>query len=723
MTTISSDTINGRTEVIHDEQSVINTILRFVSNTKCKIDACVDYTRPSLAIGIEQLKKAFLDAKSRGVKLRYITEVTEENVGYCKELIRMVDELRHIEAINGNFYISETEYIAPASLHAKGRPSSQIIYSNVKEIVEHQQHYVFDSFWSRATPAQQRIREIEEGTIVHYKTRIIEDEDEIIKEIGRLTAESNELLTCLTPGGMQYSYNHFFEIKKKLLDKQKKGEHRGIKYVSNINNEDLELSKIYLSAGIQIRHVKNLPPMSFGVSDKEISATIEKMEGGKKVQSLLTSNEPFYIKHFTAIFEELWNNGIDAAKRISDIEEGVDVEDIEVIHSSSKAKDLYLKTVKSATEEILLILPTINGFIRQEKIGAVQLAQEAAKERDVKVRILMPAIRLAEDKVQILKEQKNIGVRHIEQMSETKATILIVDRKASLIMEIRDDTKQTFLEAIGLSTYSNSKAGVLSYIAIFDNLWRQTELYEQLKVHDKMQNEFINIAAHELRTPIQPILGLSQVLSHELQDIYQIQLVDVIIRNARRLQKLTEDILDITKIETQKLQLKKEQCNLNDIIKNCISDIMSNNDSFKKNEKYNAIKLLYQPKDFFIQVDRARITQVISNLLSNAVKFTSEGTISISLEQKIEEQGKRDDNGGGNVVVIAVKDTGQSIHPDILPKLFTKFATKSETGTGLGLYISKSIVESHGGRIWAENNADGKGAIFTFSLPIYKKDK
>ena len=421
-------------------------------------------------------------------------------------------------------------------------------------------------------------------------------------------------------------------------------------------------------------------------------------------------------------FEELWNNGIDAANRISDIEEGVDVADIEVIHSSSKAKDLYLKTIKSAVEEILLILPTINAFMRQEDIGAVQLAQKAAKERDVKVRLLMPAIRSAEDKVQILKEHKNIGVRHIEQMSETKATILIVDRKASLVIEIRDDTKQTFLEAIGLSTYSNSKAGVLSYIAIFDNLWRQTELYEQLKVHDKMQNEFINIAAHELRTPIQPILGLSQVLSHELQDIYHIQLVDVIIRNARRLQKLTEDILDITKIETQKLQLKKEQCNLNDIIKNCISDIISNNDSFKKNEKYNAIKLLYQPKDIFIQADRARITQVISNLLSNAVKFTSEGTISISLEQKTEEQGKRDDNGG-NVVVIAVKDTGQSIHPDILPKLFTKFATKSETGTGLGLYISKSIVESHDGKIWAKNNVDGKGAIFTFSLPVYKKDQ
>ncbi|MBV9666612.1 MAG: HAMP domain-containing histidine kinase [Nitrososphaeraceae archaeon] len=238
-----------------------------------------------------------------------------------------------------------------------------------------------------------------------------------------------------------------------------------------------------------------------------------------------------------------------------------------------------------------------------------------------------------------------------------------------------------------------------------------------------MQNEFINIAAHELRTPIQPILGLSQVLSHELQGIYHIQLVDVIIRNARRLQKLTEDILDITKIETQKLQLTKEQCNLNDIIKNCISDIISNNDSFKKNEKSNAIKLLYRPKDIFVQADKARITQVISNLLSNAVKFTSEGSISISLEQKTEEQGKREDNGGGSIVVVEVKDTGQSIHPDILPKLFTKFTTKSETGTGLGLYISKSIVESHGGKIWAKNNADGKGAIFTFSLPVYKKNQ
>ena len=125
MTTASptSDTIRERTEVLHGEQNIINTVLQFAYKAKNRIDACVDYTRPSLAIEIEQLKKAFLDAKSRGVKLRYVTEVTEDNIGYCKELLKMVNELRHIEGIKGNFYISETEYIAPASLHGERKTS------------------------------------------------------------------------------------------------------------------------------------------------------------------------------------------------------------------------------------------------------------------------------------------------------------------------------------------------------------------------------------------------------------------------------------------------------------------------------------------------------------------------------------------------------------------------------------------------------------------------
>ncbi len=144
---------------------------------------------------------------------------------------------------------------------------------------------------------------------------------------------------------MHYSHNHFFEIKKQLLQKQKNGEHKGIRYISNIDKDNTKLAKIFLDAGIQLRHVKNLPPMSFGVSDKEIAATIEKMEGGKMVQSLLLSNEPAYVNHFYSIFEDLCKNGIDAEDRIKDIEAGADMADIEVIQSSSRAGALYLNLV------------------------------------------------------------------------------------------------------------------------------------------------------------------------------------------------------------------------------------------------------------------------------------------------------------------------------------------------------------------------------------------
>jgi signal transduction histidine kinase len=244
-------------------------------------------------------------------------------------------------------------------------------------------------------------------------------------------------------------------------------------------------------------------------------------------------------------FEELWNNGIEAEQRIRDIEEGANLADIEVFPNASKAREVYLDLVKEATTEILFIFPTTNAFFRQHNVGAIGLAEKAVTERNVKVRILMPAIKLTTN-VEPKLASSHFKVRHIEQMSETKATILVVDRKESLVMELRDDSKDTFDEAIGLSTYSNSQAGVLSYVSIFENLWKQVELYEDIKlshhqlvVNEKMQREFINIAAHELRTPIQPILGLTGILRSQITDRKQQELLDVTIRNAKRLSKLS----------------------------------------------------------------------------------------------------------------------------------------------------------------------------------------
>ncbi len=220
---------------------------------------------------------------------------------------------------------------------------------------------------------------------------------------------------------------------------------------------------------------------------------------------------------------------------------------------------------------------------------------------------------------------------------------------------------------------------------------------EQLKGHDRMQREFINVAAHELRTPIQAIIGYSDLF--HLRPESREEAIKAISRNAERLERLTRDILDVTRIEGHKLDLNKEKFDISEVVASVIEDT-------KRRVEDSNIKFEYIPKKILVQADRMRINQVLSNLLSNAVKFTKQGTVYISA-----------DNEYGQVIV-SVKDTGSGIDPEIMSRLFTKFTSKSQTGTGLGLFISKSIIEAHNGRIWAENNKDSKGATFTFRLPL-----
>jgi len=365
-------------------------------------------------------------------------------------------------------------------------------------------------------------------------------------------------------------------------------------------------------------------------------------------------------------------------------------------------------------------------------MGGLQLLKEVSEKYGVRVRLLIP---VDEHITSIIKELRStssqVDIRSIEKGLQIRITIVLVDKKECIIIESKDDAKDISYSAAGLATYSNSKSIVSSYVSIFESFWKQTELYEQLeesnkrlelanqqlKVHDKMQEEFINIAAHELRTPIQPILGLAEVLSSKTGSIEKYnELIDAIIRNAKRLQSLTEDILDVTRIESQQsLIIKKEQFNLNDLIMNVINDI-----TIKKEIKNKNIKLLYQPEKeyiIFLRGDIQRLSRVIFNLINNAINFTTQGTILI--KTKKEEDDDNADRSDGGSIIVSVKDTGSGIDRDILPRLFSKFVTKSYKGTGLGLFISKSIIEAHGGRIWAENNADGKGATFSFTLPNY----
>jgi len=578
-------------------------------------------------------------------------------------------------------------------------------------------------------------------------TRVLDNPPIVAKQIIHLAETSSGLSVVSVIGGLRLIYSNFLEPYRKILNKYKTGEGNGIKWVINIEKESVELVKIFLDLGMQIRHVKNLPSMNFAVGDKEVDATIEKMEGGKMIQSLITSNEPTYITHFHSIFEQLWNTGIDATDRIRHIEEGrADETNIEIIPNPKKGIDNAWNIVKSAKKEILIICSTPNAFRRQLQMGALQLLKEIIEKNNAKVRVLVPADRDAE---LVIKEfaisYPRIDIRCLEEPLRTCITIVIVDRKECAIVESRDDSKVSSYDAAGISTYSNSKTIVSSYVSIFESLWNQTELYEQLKksneqltdlykqvvatneqmkINSNTQQEFINIAAHELRAPIQPILGLAEVLRDEKRKKQQQEeegnteqknvenkddLLNIIIRNAKRLQRLTENILDITKIENNSMELKKEEYILNRIVLESFTDFA--NQLSREQKESVKLMLALDKGDVLVVADKHRINQVISNLLNNAVKFTKQGHITISTEKE-KKYGKE--------VIVRVTDSGSGIDPDIMSRLFTKFATKSHTGTGLGLYICKSIVETHAGKMWAENNRDSRGATFSFSLPVTK---
>jgi signal transduction histidine kinase len=534
-----------------------------MSNVKERMDICFDHRAPSIVVGVEEYRNGYLDIRKRGGKIRAFTEITKDNIQYCKELIKLVDELRHLDGVKGGIAVSETEYMATTILQ-ETKPLTQVIYSNVKEVVE-QQQYFFDMLWQKAIPAIERIKEIEEGI------------------------------------------------------------------VPNI---------------------------------------IEAIRDPKEIQ-----------RRGLVLFE-------------------------------------------SAQREILIIFSTANAFRRQERVGMLRQLNELAEKR-IQIRILIPADNSIKETIQKSINQK-IHIRFIEPALQTRVTILLVDRRFSLAVEVKDDTKKVSDQAIGFATYSNSESTVLSYASIFEALWVQTELYEQLKEHERMEKEFIDIAAHELRTPLQPILSYNALALKNLID--KDEAMRVIDKQAHRLQKLASDLLAASRIESGNLTYKMEKIKINDIILDVINNAAitttakANNQHHHLDKKEQELSIKTQldraNNNIEIDADKDRITDALSNIIDNAIKFTSKGIIKVENHVYLDK----------NKIEIRVSDTGSGIPKDILPRLFSKFVTRSvdrkasQHGTGLGLFITKAIVTAHNGQITAFNNDTG-GATFTIVLPINNDNK
>jgi signal transduction histidine kinase len=637
------DSYNNKhiTKVYHGSADADKALLRFIDKTTTKIDSCISSAGPSVIIEVDKIKQKRIHAvKERGIKLRYVTEITKDNVNYIKEMLTF-SQIRHLEGMKGNFEVSdEKEYVAVATLK-KASPLPQLIFSNIPEVVE-QQQFVFDSFWDRAVPAEQIIKEIEQGVFVHPVTTIFSD---------------------------------YKEAQKKEFE-----------------------------------------------------------------------------------------------------------------------------MIKKAEKEIQIIYSTSNAFYIQERSGILQLLKEMAdKNKNLKINILLPVESSIKGSLSFSLLHKNIinnniVFQDIAPSVNIKIKSLVVDRKESLIMELKHIREEKLTASIGFSIYSNSESIVLSYASIFEVLYNQSILFEQIKEDEKIKNEFINIAAHELRTPIMPILNGMEILEERLGEKQRKKYkreIDIITRNASRLQNLAESILQVSRIESGKFSLNiQKDVDIHFLISQVLEDIEK---KYMYTDKAKKVAIVFEPYydmgkykevkkeeikkekgkkakeerryyPLFIDCDPQKVSQVVFNLLDNAVKFTEQGQVVISTitkreeeksnfiknpektinENEFENSKKHNENENENekkkdTVIITIQDTGSGINSEIKDQLFEKFATKSPQGSGLGLYLSKKIIEAHGGRIWFEDSNFKKekegckeyttclqnesklpeiGSVFSLSLPI-----
>ena len=413
------------------------------------------------------------------------------------------------------------------------------------------------------------------------------------------------------------------------------------------------------------------------------------------------------------ISDPFWDKTIPTEQEINEINQEVSKPDIRVINNPEEALKRADQLIKSAKNEILLLFSSANALHRRlVRADSLDMIREVIQtHKEIKIRVLTPFDEKISDLVNYLKESLNIDVKFLAEPLQLKVTIVVVDRSYSLAVELVNDDVYNSIDAMGLSTYSNSKSTVLYYVSIFESLWKQAdiykkaeELYEQLKYKNETQRQFLNIAAHELRNPIQPILGLAEVMlsNKNLNVIQQEELLRIIINNAKKLHFLTNNLLDVARIDENLFSLELQQFDIVELANEVIKEVRN-----QITNKKIKIDLQYNEKCLNVIGDKIRLNQVFLNLINNSIKYTDEGDILVSI--------KRDSNND-TIALVQIKDKGLGIQENVKQKLFSKFTKGTKVGTGLGLFICKNIVESHGGKIWAENNTD-KGATFSFTIP------
>ena len=546
-------------------------------------------------------------------------------------------------------------------------------------------------------------------------TIVIKGRKKALQEAYRRSQTSIHDYYCITGDELTKSYKPFIPLLHARIS-QRAG---STQIITNIEKETIPAVKELTEAGAQVKHIDISSLRRCVIYDDDAAyfsiveeplithTAIDNVDQTEGEDLWVASTEYSVIQSAKKRYISDWENAIQSKDRIRQLETGIEPEFYKVITDAEMASQLIRDLTISVKMEALLFLPNSKSLVRSDNLGIIDKLIETS-QKGATVKIICP-----------LSEQ---NVNTVEKISRSQVQLLdgdtsnygmyIVDGEKFFRAELKEPMADKFSEAAGLVIYSNRKTTVDSFKSVFELLWNERVLVDELKKADKMQKEFINITAHELRTPIQPILVVIDTLLSKKGNIEDYEeLLNMIRRNAKRLQRVTENILDVTRIESGSFGLKKELFDLNEVIMAVLAAYGSDI------KKVDQLKILLASKEsFYVEADKIRIAQVISNLLNNAMKFTQDGTITISCNKMKHDNEKHS-------ATFCMTDTGVGIHPEIYPKLFFKFASHSDGGIGLGLYLCKNIVKAHGGRIWAENNPDGKGSAFFFTLPLHHSSR
>jgi signal transduction histidine kinase len=545
--------------------------------------------------------------------------------------------------------------------------------------------------------------------------------------------------------------------------------------VLEITADNLEYCKEMLEFS-EIRHLEGMKG-NFEVADQKEYVAVATLHKAQPIPQLIFSNVPEIVEQQQFVFDTLWEKGIPSEQRITEIEKGSKTSVTTVFNEYENAKKKEFEIIRKANKEIQIIYSTASAFHLQEKSGTLELLKEMSDQKEnLKISILVPIDNSVKKSLSLglLTDTFNnnkIQIQDIAPSIDIKIKSLVVDKKECLIMEVKkleEEAKKTN-PPIGYSIYSNSIPTVLSYSSIFEMICNQSVLAQELKHEGEIKDDFINTAAHELRTPTQAITGHTemndelfvdylsnrQIMTKEELERIMIKLYEhheSISRNASRLNILTNNLLDVARLESNNsgdVILHKEKV---DLVKE-INGLIETEFSHKVRDK--GIKMNFINNSLgehcWVYSDKLRLNQILGNLIDNAVKFTkkddsihimiqnsndfelnlneakvdeanpvTKNTVSkpddlIKEDRNSEKEGKKIETEE-QLIYVGISDTGKGISPKIMPKLFEKFTTDSDFGTGLGLFITRKLVEAHGGKIWAFNN-DGIGSTFVFSIP------